>query len=108
MADILTDDDVKKLTPRPNGTEQVFRRVFGVRGLLLRVGKRKKTFELRAEGERPFRRVLGEHPAIPVAAAIATAQEMWRRHDAKPPLPMTPPPRMNTPSQPRCRCSKRG
>jgi integrase len=91
MADILTDDDVKKLTPRPNGTEQVFRRVFGVRGLLLRVGKRKKTFELRAEGERPFRRVLGEHPAISVAAAIATAQEMWRRHDAKPPLPIDAP-----------------
>jgi integrase len=78
MSTIYTDDIVETLAPNPDGSERTFRE-FGVAGLLLRVGRRKKKWELRIGDDKALRRVLGTHPQIKVAAAILTAQNMRKR-----------------------------
>src|SRR3974390_1338543 len=75
----LTDSDVAQLAPKTNGKERTFRE-FGVPGLMLRVGRRKKTWELRIERGPAVRRSLGEWPHVKVAAAQDAARAMWERH----------------------------
>src|SRR3974390_2368959 len=77
----LTDSDVAQLAPKTNGKERTFRE-FGVPGLMLRVGRRKKTWELRIERVPAVRRSLGEWPNVKVPAAQDTARLMWGRHKA--------------------------
>jgi integrase len=80
-----TDDIVETLAPHPDGSERTFRE-FGVSGLLLRVGQRKKKWELRIGDDKALRRVLGTFPQVKVAAAILTAQNMRKRHVAGLPI----------------------
>jgi integrase len=75
----LTDAQVAELKPHADGRE-ITCRTFGVPGLMLRTGSRKRTWELRIEAEPKTRRVLGTWPAIKVAAAADTARTMWKRH----------------------------
>jgi integrase len=70
-------------------------RDFGVPGLLLRVGARKRTWELRIEGRTAARRVLGEFPKVGVKEAIEKAREI--RDRAKAGIPIDgPEPGMDT------------
>jgi integrase len=81
----LTDADVAQLAPQTNGGERTFRQ-FGVPGLMLRVGRRKRSWELRIERVPPVRRPLGEWPQVKVTAAQDTARAMWERHKAGQPV----------------------
>jgi integrase len=84
----LDDAAVALLTPSAAGC-----RNFGVPGLLLRTGARRKSWELRIErGPKAdhVRRALGEFPAVTVAQAKATAEAMWARYEAHEPVDGVP------------------
>ena len=81
----LTDTDVAQLAPQTSGGERTFRQ-FGVPGLMLKIGKYKRSWELRIERTPPVRRPLGEWPKVKVAAAQDTARAMWERHRAGQPV----------------------
>jgi integrase len=81
----LTDAEVATLAPHPDGRERTYRD-FGVSGLMLRVGRRKRSWELRIESLPAVRKTLGEWPPIKVAAATYTARAMWERHNAGQPV----------------------
>ena len=57
--DLVTDADIAKLTPKLGGAERTLRS-FGVPGLMLRVGRRKRSWELRIERAPAVRKPLGE------------------------------------------------
>jgi integrase len=81
----LTDADVAELAPFPDGRERTCRE-FNVPGLMLRVGRRKRTWELRIERPPAVRKPLGEWPRLTVGAATETARQMWERHKAGQPV----------------------
>jgi integrase len=83
--DLVTDADIAKLTSKPGGAERTLRS-FGVPGLMLRVGRRKRSWELRIERTPPVRKALGEWPQVKAAAAINTARHMWERYRAGQPV----------------------
>jgi integrase len=82
---LVTDADIATLGPKPNGSERTVR-AFGVPGLMLRVGRRKRSWELRIESAPAVRKPLGEWPTIKVGSAIETARQMWERHKAGQPV----------------------
>jgi hypothetical protein len=81
----LTDAEVAELKPHPDGRERTYRE-FNVPGLMLRVGRRKRSWELRIEAEPRVRKPLGEYPQVKVDAAVAMAKAMWERHKDKQPV----------------------
>lgn len=84
----LDDAAVALLTPSAAGC-----RNFGVPGLILRLGARRKSWELRIErGSKAdhVHRALGEFPAVTVAQAQATAEAMWARYEAHEPIDGVP------------------
>lgn len=83
--DLVTDADIAKLTPKPGGAERTLRS-FGVPGLMLRVGRRKRSWELRIERRPQVRKPLGEWPQVKVGMATDTARQMWERHRAGQPV----------------------
>ena len=81
----LTDAQVAELAPHPDGRERTCRD-FNVPGLMLRIGRRKRSWELRIERAPAVRKPLGEWPRLTVSAATETAQQMWQRHKAGQPV----------------------
>jgi len=72
--DLPTDAAVAAWPPSTGGY-----RSFNVPGLLLRKGTRKATWELRFEGRKAARSIIGEFPAMPVKLAVEKATEMRQR-----------------------------
>ncbi len=72
--DLPSDAAVAMRPPHTGGY-----RDFQVPGLLLRKGARKATWELRVEGRKRARRVLGEFPQLSVKAAVERAREIRER-----------------------------
>ena len=75
----LTDSYVETLKPRPNGVERIVRDG-GVPGLLVRVGRRKRTFELRIEKPPKLTRQLGHWPEVRASEARRVAEDIWEKH----------------------------
>jgi hypothetical protein len=81
----LTDTYVESLKPKPNGVERIVRDG-GVPGLLVRVGRRKRTFELRIEKPPKITRQLGHWPEVRAGEARRLAEEFWEKHRRGEPL----------------------
>src|SRR6185503_16469596 len=58
----------------------------GVPGFLVRVGRRKRTFELRIEKPPKITRQLGHWPDIRAGEARRIAEEIWEKHSRGEPL----------------------
>jgi integrase len=81
----LTDSYVEGLKPKPNGCERIVRDG-GVPGFLVRVGPRKRTFELRIEKRPRLTRQLGHWPDVRAGEARRVAEDIWERHRRGEPL----------------------
>lgn len=83
----LTDSVVANLSPKTNGREQIVRDQV-VRGLILRVGARRKSFGLRIErkGRPAVYSTLGAWPDMKVAEARAAANDALARYERKEPV----------------------
>ena len=75
----LTDTYVESLKPKPNGVERIVRDG-GVPGLLVRVGRRKRTFELRIEKPPKVTRQLGHWPDVRAGEARRIAEDIGEKH----------------------------
>lgn len=75
----LTDKFIEQLAPLPDGRERVVRDGM-LAGFLIRVGKRKRSFEIRIEKSPRVCKHLGEYPTLRADAAREKAQEIWNRH----------------------------
>jgi integrase len=81
----LTDSYIDSLKPKPNGRERIVRDG-GVPGLLVRVGRRKRTFELRIEKRPRLTRQLGHWPDVRAGEARRLAEDIWEKHRLGEPL----------------------
>jgi integrase len=81
----LTDTYVESLKPKSNGRERIIRDG-GVPGFLVRVGLRKRTFELRIERPPKITRQLGHWPDVRAGEARRTAEDIWAKHKLGEPL----------------------
>jgi integrase len=73
------------LRPKPNGVERIVRDG-SVPGFLVRVGRRKRTFELRIEKPPRITRQLGHWPDVRAGEARRVAEEIWEKHRRGEPL----------------------
>ena len=81
----LTDTYVESLTPKEGRRERIVRD--GVLpGFLIRVGPRKRTFELRIEKPPKTTRPLGHWPELRASDARRMAEELWDKHRHGEPL----------------------
>ena len=81
----LTDTYVESLKPKPSGRERIVRDG-GVPGFLVRVGLRKRTFELRIEQRPKITRQLGHWPDVRAGEARRAAEDIWAKHKLGEPL----------------------
>jgi len=81
----LTDSYVESLKPKPDGRERIIRDG-SVPGFLVRVGRRKRTFELRIEKRPSITRQLGHWPHIRASEARRVAEDIWEKHRRGEPL----------------------
>jgi hypothetical protein len=81
----LTDAYVESLKPKPNGIERIVRDR-SVPGFLVRVGRRKSTFELRIEKPPKITRQLGHWPEVRAGEARRVAEDIWDKHRRGEPL----------------------
>ena len=81
----LTDEFVGGLAPREGGRESIVRDG-ALPGFLVRVGPRKRTFELRIEKPPKATRPLGNWPKTPAADARRMAEDLWDKHRRGEPL----------------------
>ena len=81
----LTDTYVESLKTKPNGRERIVRDG-GVPGFLVRVGLRKRTFELRIEQRPKITRQLGHWPDVRAGEARRAAEDIWAKHKLGEPL----------------------
>jgi integrase len=81
----LTDTYVENLKPKPSGRERIVRDG-GVPGFLVRVGLRKRTFELRIERRPKITRQLGHWPDVRAGEARRAAEDIWAKHKLGEPL----------------------
>lgn len=75
----LTDTYVKNLGPKENGRERIVRDG-ALPGFLVRIGARKRSFELRIEKRPRLTRPLGHWPDLSASAARRLAEEIWEKH----------------------------
>jgi integrase len=75
----LTDAFVGSLTPKDGGRERIVRDG-ALPGFLVRVGPRKRTFELRIEKPPKVTRPLGHWPDLRASDARRLAEEVWEKH----------------------------
>ena len=75
----LTDAYVESLTPRDDRRERIVRDG-ALPGFLIRVGPRKRTFELRIEKPPKLTRPLGHWPELRASDARRIAEEIWDNH----------------------------
>jgi integrase len=81
----LTDSFVENLRPQENGRERIIRDG-AVPGFLIRVGRRKRSFELRIEKRPRVTRPLGHWPDVRASEARQVAEELWEKHRRGEPL----------------------
>jgi integrase len=81
----LTDAYIECLKPRPNGVERIVRDG-SVPGFLVRVGRHKRSFELRIERPPKITRQLGHWPAVRASEARRVAEDIWEKHGRGEPL----------------------
>ncbi|MBX9841912.1 MAG: integrase arm-type DNA-binding domain-containing protein, partial [Xanthobacteraceae bacterium] len=81
----LTDSYVEHLKPQPNGRERIVRDG-ALPGFLVRVGPRKRSFELRIEKRPKVTRQLGHWPNVRASEARKIAEEFWEKHQRGEPL----------------------
>ena len=81
----LTDEFIELLTPKPNGRENI-QRDGALPGFLVRVGPRKRTFELRIEKAPRVTCPIGHWPDLRAGAARRVAEELWEKHRRGEPL----------------------
>ena len=81
----LTDSYVESLKPKSNGRERIVRDG-SVPGFLVRVGPRKRSFELRIEQRPKITRQLGHWPDVRAGEARRVAEEIWGKHRRGEPL----------------------
>jgi integrase len=81
----LTDIYVEKLTPKPDGRERIVRDG-AVPGFIVRVGPRKRSFELRIEKRPKTTRQLGHWPDVRAGEARRIAEDFWEKHERGEPL----------------------
>ena len=80
----LADTTIQGLKPRANGVERIVRDG-SVPGLLLRVGKHKRTWYMRVEKKPPVWKrpvPLGTWPQLKADDAREQARALWKRHEA--------------------------
>ena len=75
----LTDSYVQSLSPRDDRRERIVRDG-ALPGFLIRVGPRKRTFELRIEKPPKMTRPLGHWPELRASDARRLAEEIWDKH----------------------------
>ena len=81
----LTDSFIGSLVPKDGGRERIVRDG-AVPGLLIRVGTRKRSFELRIEKPPKATRQLGHWPEVTASEARRIAEDLWERHQRGEPL----------------------
>src|SRR5262245_46237747 len=81
----LTDAFVEGLGPREGGRERIVRDG-ALPGFLVRVGPRKRSFELRIEKPPRTTRPLGHWPNVKASEARRIAEDLWERHRRGEPL----------------------
>jgi integrase len=81
----LTDAYVECLVPKEGGRERIVRDG-AVPGFLVRVGPRKRTFELRIEKAPRATRPLGHWPDARASEARRIAEDLWEKHRRGEPL----------------------
>lgn len=81
----LTDIYVESLTPRDGRRERIVRDG-ALPGFLIRVGPRKRTFELRIEKPPKMTRPLGHWPELRASDARRMAEDIWDKHQRGEPL----------------------
>jgi integrase len=81
----LTDSYVENLRPQDDGRERIVRDG-AVPGFLIRVGQRKRSFELRIEKHPRVTRPLGHWPDVRAVEARRLAEELWEKHKRGEPL----------------------
>jgi integrase len=81
----LTDAYVECLVPKEDGRERIVRDG-AVPGFLVRVGPRKRTFELRIEKAPRATRPLGHWPDVRASEARRIAEDLWEKHRRGEPL----------------------
>jgi hypothetical protein len=70
----LTDSYIESLTPKDGGRERIVRDG-AIPGFLIRVGSRKRTFELRIEKPPKVTKQLGHWPTVPASEARHIAED---------------------------------
>ena len=81
----LTDSYIETLTPKDGGRERIVRDG-AIPGFLIRVGTRKRTFELRIEKPPKVTKQLGHWPTVPASEARHIAEDFWDKHKRGVPL----------------------
>jgi hypothetical protein len=81
----LTDIYVENLKPKPDGRERIVRDG-AVPGFIVRVGPRKRSFELRIEKRPKTTRQLGHWPDVRAGEARRIAEDFWEKHERGEPL----------------------
>jgi integrase len=81
----LTDSYIEGLTPKDGGRERIVRDG-AIPGFLIRVGSRKRTFELRIEKPPKVTKQLGHWPTVPASEARHIAEDFWDKHRRGVPL----------------------
>ena len=76
---LLTDTFIESLAPHEGGRERIVRDG-AIPGFLIRVGSRKRTFELRIEKPPKITKQLGRWPTLPASEARQVAEDLWNRH----------------------------
>src|SRR2546423_6543824 len=75
----LTDSYIESLTTHDGGRERIVRDG-AIPGFLIRVGLRKRSFELRIEKSPKATRQLGYWPGVPASEARQIAEDLWQKH----------------------------
>jgi integrase len=81
----LTDSYVESLAPKEGGRERIVRDG-ALPGFLVRVGPRKRSFELRIEKPPKSTRALGQWPIVRASEARRIAEDLWDKHRRGEPL----------------------
>jgi hypothetical protein len=86
----LTDSFIEGLSPHEGGRERIVRDG-AVPGFLIRVGLRKRTFELRIEKPPQITVPVGHWPGLSAVDARRKAEDLWDKHRKGEPLDDRPP-----------------
>jgi hypothetical protein len=76
---LLTDTFIESLAAHDGGRERTVRDG-AIPGFLIRVGSRKRTFELRIEKPPKVTKQLGHWPTVPASDARQVPEDLWHRH----------------------------